>query len=159
MKTLLVVLIFILAPLTVLANKLSSGAEPAVSAAVGQASNQETSLQAQLDAVAKLLEQKDFSNAVRELKNLSRSHTGNADVWSLLGVASHKKGNFLGSMVAFEKSIKLNPDNRITLSQQADLFLSIGDRQSAQSNLDKLNQLCPAGCEQRDRIAAALNRF
>ncbi len=159
MKTQLVVLILLLAPLVVWADDLSPSTELTGGASATQASKQDSSLKAQLDAVANLLEQKDFTSAVRELKDLSRSYIGSADVWSLLGVASHKKGNFLGSMVAFEKSIKLNPDNRKTLSQQADLFLSMGDKQSARTNLDKLIKLCPNGCEQRDRIAAALNKF
>ena len=113
-------------------------------------------LKAVLDDVHRLIENKDYRAAVVELKQLSKLNESNAEVWQLLGVAAHNKGDYLRSKIAFEKALELDPEDAVTVGLQSDLFLSIGDKQSARSNLEKLKRLCPNGCESRERIATAL---
>jgi len=118
-----------------------------------------TPFQSALEDVRQLLAAENYRAAVVDLKRLSKSNETNPEVWSLLGMAAHLKGDYLGSKIAFEKALQLDPDNETTLGFQADLFLSIGDQQSARSNLEKLKVLCPGGCETRERIATALERL
>jgi len=106
-----------------------------------------------------LIAKKNYRGAFVELKKLSEGNQNNAEVWQLLGMAAHKKGDFLRSKVAFEKALELNPDDQKALGLQADLFLSIGDKQSARDNLSKLKELCPAGCAPLERIAMALSQL
>jgi len=115
--------------------------------------------QSMMDGARQLLAEENYRAAAVELKQLAKSNESNPEVWSLLGMAAHRKGDFLGSKIAFEKALKLDPDNKTTLGFQADLFLSIGDKQSAHSNLEKLKVLCPSGCDSRERIASALGLF
>ena len=116
-------------------------------------------LKAVLDDVHRLIENKDYRAAVVELKELSKSNESNLEVWQLLGLAAHNKGDYLRSKIAFEKALELDPDNELILGLQSDLFLSIGDRKSALSNLEKLKVLCPDGCDSRERIALALGVY
>ena len=116
-------------------------------------------LKAVLDDVHRLIENKDYRAAVVELKELSNSNESNLEVWQLLGLAAHNKGDYLRSKIAFEKALELDPDNELILGLQSDLFLSIGDRKSALSNLEKLKVLCPDGCDSRERIALALGVY
>ncbi len=110
-----------------------------------------------LTEAIQLIDDRDYRAAVKKLKLLSKSHENNSEVWRLLGVASFKKGDFLGSKIAFEKSLEIDSENSQTLSEQAVLFMSIGDRESARSNLYKLDAICPDGCEARDQVASSLD--
>ena len=116
-------------------------------------------IQSMMDGARQLLAEENYRAAAVELKQLAKSNELNPEIWSLLGRAAHLKGDYLGSKIAFEKALKLVPDDKTTLGFQADLFLSIGDKQSAHSNLEKLKVLCPSGCESRERIASALGLF
>lgn len=112
-----------------------------------------------LSQVKALLAKENYRGAFVELKKLSELDEKNPEVWQLLGMAAHKKGDFLRSKVAFEKALELNPDDQKAVGLQADLFLSIGDKQSARNNLNKLKELCPTGCPSRERIATALSQY
>lgn len=117
----------------------------AVSVSANSSDNYDT--RSQLASIKQLIDSGDFRDAVSKLKLLSKTHQEDPEIWRLLGVASLGKGDFLGSKVAFEKSLKLDPENSQTLSLQTELFVSIGDKKSAQSNRDKLAVICPNGCD------------
>ncbi len=112
-----------------------------------------------LAGVQQLMAEEDYRAAVAELKELSKSYASQPEVWRLLGLAAHKKGDYLRSKTAFEKALSLAPADITTLGLQADLFLSMGDKNSARSNLGILDVLCPDGCESRERIASALGLY
>ena len=124
--------------------------------ALAARSSENANPESPLSAIEQLIEQGDYQDAVRKLKPLAKSNKDNPEIWQLLGVASLKKGDYLGSKVAFEKSLKLDAENSQTLRLQAELFISIGDKASARSNLYKLEAICPNSCEARDQVASAL---
>lgn len=117
----------------------------------------ESGVQSELGKIIQLIDKRDYRTAVRILKPLAKSSKENPEIWRLLGIASLKKGDYLGAKIAFEKSLEIDSENSRTLSAQAELFMSIGDRDSARSNLYKLDTICPSGCEDRDRVASLLD--
>lgn len=154
---LLTLLVFIIPTTALTADKEVAGNLQAVSTL--STYNNKANSGKMLDSVQQLLADEDYRAAFVELRQLSKSHRSNPEVWRLLGLAAHKKGDYLRSKVAFEKALKLAPDDKIALGLQSDLYLSMGDKQSARSNLEKLKELCPNGCDSRERIAAALNQY
>lgn len=98
----------------------------------------------------------EYAKSTEVLERLSEELPDNADVFNMLGYVYRKQDMLDKSMSAYQRALSLNPEHRGALEYQGELFIKLGRNEEARANLEKLNQLCPIGCEELEKLSDAL---
>lgn len=106
----------------------------------------------------KLIKNEKYKRAIGKLKKAKREEPHNADIYNYLGFAHRKSGDYEASGTHYQKALSLDPNHKLALEYQGELFLTLNDVVSAQANLAQLADLCPQGCNERDDLAKAIAR-
>ncbi len=109
-----------------------------------------------LDQSRALIEAGRAAKALPILEALAAALPANADVFNLLGFAHRKTGDLATSGAHYMRALYLAPDHLGALEYQSELFLMQGNLEGAEANLRRLEALCPARCEERDELEAAI---
>ena len=128
---------------------------PTVQAA-GSSDDDENAATTDLKLVERLIYKEKYKKAVGRLEKIVKQDKKNADAWNLLGFASRNLGDVETATTAYETALSLNSEHLGALEYQGELYISIGKMAKAQSNLDRLNELCPDGCEEQQALKRAL---
>lgn len=106
----------------------------------------------------KLVDAKQYNEAIPVLVKLVEAEPRNANEWNLLAFANRKLNHLDHAARYYERALKINPRHLGALEYQGELFLAIGQPDLAKANLQKLKTLC-GSCEEwedlRDAIRAA----
>ncbi len=105
----------------------------------------------------KLVYKEKYTAAIKILKTITKGDSDNADAWNLQGFALRKSNKLEQAEAAYLNALEIDPEHKGALEYQGELFIMLGDIDSANANLKKLEMLCPDGCEERDLLQAALN--
>jgi Flp pilus assembly protein TadD len=108
-----------------------------------------------LTSVRAKIKAQDYPAALKELNAIS-AQAQHADVYNLMGFALRKSGDYKQAATYYRKALDFDPNHKSALEYQGELFIETGELALARQNLAKLEKLCPAGCEERDDLAAAL---
>ena len=108
-----------------------------------------------LTSVRAKLKAKDYKSALEELNKIS-DDTRHPDVYSLMGFALRKSGDYRLALTYYNKALDFDPNHRGALEYQGELFVETGELAKARQNLAKLKTLCPKGCEEHDDLAEAI---
>ncbi|MEM7523185.1 MAG: tetratricopeptide repeat protein [Pseudomonadota bacterium] len=100
-----------------------------------------------------------YSLALEKLKELAVAEPENADVFNLLGFAARHEDDYVEAEEAYNRALTLNPNHRGALEYQGEMYLVLEDPARAEANLDRLEALCPAGCEERAELRAAIETW
>jgi Flp pilus assembly protein TadD len=122
---------------------------PALAAGTGDGSSGTASAASYADA-ASLIKAGNYADAKAMLKNITAAEPKNADAWNLLGFSSRKSGDLKGAGKAYAKALKLNPVHLGALEYQGEMFIELGEVDSARANLAKLKAACGSCEEMRD---------
>ena len=101
----------------------------------------------------------EYETALPLLESLAEKSPGDADVFNLLGFSYRKTGDLDRAGSHYARALRLNPDHRGALEYQGELFLGLGDLAAAEANLARLAALCPAGCDERSDLQAAVTAW
>ena len=107
----------------------------------------------------KLIKKEKYKRAIEKLEKAKKEEPDNADVFNYLGFAHRKIGNYDNSKVFYEEALTIQPDHKLALEYQGELFLTLNDTNSAQSNLIKLRALCPQGCDELQDFETAFFKY
>ena len=82
----------------------------------------------------------------------------NGDVWLLMGLSKEGKGDIKGAEKAYEKSVKLAPDNIVAHQQLGMALAKLNQNDKAKAELDLLQQKASAcgACADADKLKAAV---
>ena len=70
-----------------------------------------------------------------------------------------QKQKLYGQAIRFtNKALALEPADREALAVQGEAMVELGAVARAKANLEKLQKLCPSGCEQATALASAISR-
>ena len=70
-----------------------------------------------------------------------------------------QKQKLYGQAIRFtNKALALEPADREALAVQGEAMVELGAVARAKANLEKLQKLCPSGCQQVTALASAINR-
>ncbi len=105
-----------------------------------------------LTAVRTKIKAKEFAPAITDLTALVNGGTLHPDVYSLLGFSYRKSGDRTNGALYYRKALDLDPWHKGALEYQGEMFVEMGDLPKAKTNLAKLVQLCPSGCEEREDL-------
>ena len=83
----------------------------------------------------------------------------NAEALTLKAYSLRSMGKHDAAMENYNAALASDPTHKGALEYQGELFLKMGNQESAQANLVKLEALCPRGCEAHDILQAAIERF
>ena len=131
---------------------------PAVAAGGGDYSSTASKSAAYNEALA-LIKAENYLDAIIKLKKAEQSAKDNADIQNLLGFSYRKSGNLNEAAKHYDKALGLNPKHKGALEYQGELFLMLGDKAAAEDNLEKLDKICWLGCDELDKLRAAIESY
>ena len=108
-----------------------------------------------LAAVRAKIEAKDFKAALAELTPMLETHQ-HADVYSLMGFALRKTGDYKQAYTFYRKALDFDPEHKGALEYLGELYVETGQVDKARENLALLKKLCPVGCEEMFDLEEAL---
>ena len=83
----------------------------------------------------------------------------NAEAITLKAYSLRSMGRHEEAMENYNAALAADPTHNGALEYQGELFLKMGNQEAALTNLQKLANLCPRGCEAHDILQAAIERF
>ncbi len=104
------------------------------------------------------LKNEDYRKALRALGKYTKSKPKDADGWTLYAFTQRKLKNYKKAETNYEKALKLDPENKIALEYQGELFVETKRLGLAQVNLNKLKQLCPTSCDELEQLKKYINQ-
>ena len=75
----------------------------------------------------------------------------------MLAFTNRKLKNYAKAEDLYEKALKLDPQNKIALEYQGELFVELDRLDEANANLVKLVELCPNSCEELEMLRDYIN--
>ena len=106
-----------------------------------------------------LIKKAKYKRAIGKLKKAQREEPSNADIFNYLGFAHRKIGDYENSKIFYKEALAIQPDHKLALEYQGELFLTLHDINSAQSNLRKLEALCPQGCDELKDLGNEVSKY
>lgn len=95
----------------------------------------------------------DYDKALSELRDAGRILGPHPDVLTYMGFANRKKGEREIALSHYAAALSIAPDHLSANEYLGEYYVEMGDLDAAQAQLDKLNALCPFGCEQSKELA------
>ena len=109
-------------------------------------------------AVAKV-NRGEYSKALVDLEKIVRDEPRNADAQNYIGFCYRKSGQLKDAQAAYNRVFAINPEHRGALEYEGELFLKLGDLQSAKRNLEKLIKICGKECKESSELQRAISGF
>jgi len=100
------------------------------------------------NAAVGMIKDKNYADAIIQLEAAEKAAPKDADVQNLLGFAHRKSGQLNKAAEHYNAAL--------TLEYQGELFLMLGDKASAEKNLQKLDKICWLGCSELDDLRTAI---
>ena len=83
----------------------------------------------------------------------------NAEALTLKAYSQRSMDLHNEAMENYNAALASDPTHQGALEYQGELYLMMGDQEAATKNLERLENLCPRGCEAHDELQAAIERF
>jgi len=109
--------------------------------------------QTSLVAAKTAIDAGEFQKATAELRVALKAEPENADIWNMLGFSYRRMGAFDMAWDAYERALTINPNHRGANEYLGELYLQQGQMDLAKQQLQKLAELCPFGCRERNMLA------
>ncbi|MEM9572323.1 MAG: tetratricopeptide repeat protein [Pseudomonadota bacterium] len=101
----------------------------------------------------RLINLEDYDAAIAELRSAGTILGPHPDVLTYIGFANRKKGERDVALSYYAAALSIAPDHLSANEYLGEYYVEMGDLDRAQAQLDKLNTLCPFGCEQTEELA------
>jgi len=95
----------------------------------------------------------EYDAALAELRMAGTILGPHPDVLTYIGFANRKQGNREAALSYYAAALSIAPDHLSANEYLGEYYVEMGDLERAQAQLDKLNELCPFGCEQTEELA------
>jgi len=104
----------------------------------------------------RLIAAKDWAGALAALR--TEPQAGNADWHNLMGYTLRKQATpqFTEAEAQYLQALRIDPNHRGANEYLGELYVMKGELPKAHERLAVLEKLCPAGCEQRERLQRAI---
>ena len=104
----------------------------------------------------KLINKKQFSDAIVKLNDALATDSNNADIYNYLGFSHRKLGKMEDAAFFYNKALKINPKHKGALEYQGEMFLTLNQIGKAEENLKKLDKICFLGCSEFDKLKKSI---
>ncbi|MEL7028603.1 MAG: tetratricopeptide repeat protein [Pseudomonadota bacterium] len=141
-----------------------AAAQPAVAAGGAYGSSEATRSEPRekktdLQKAEERLGRENYKGAVKYLKRHLDDNPDSADGWNLMGYAHRKQQKYAEAEEHYDRALELDPDHRGALEYRGELYLETGRPDEARRALDRLQTLCPLGCDELNDMKAAFERL
>jgi len=106
-----------------------------------------------------LIKDKNYDKAIVKLKEAEAAAKKDADIQNLLGFSHRKSGKLDEAAKYYKSALALDTKHKGALEYQGELFLMLGDKASAEKNLQKLDKICWLGCSELDDLRTAIRNY
>ena len=117
--------------------------------------NAKTKSSAYLSA-EKLIDKKQYSDAIVKLNDALVTDSKNADIYNYLGFSHRKLGKMEDAAFFYNKALEINPKHKGALEYQGEMFLTLNQIGKAEENLKKLDKICFLGCSEFDKLKKSI---
>lgn len=107
----------------------------------------------------KRIEEGDYLGAVSLLTAVAQRQPDNAEVFNYLGYANRKLGNYDRALTHYQRALSLDPKHRGAHEYLGELYLSTGEIEKAEGQLEKLDSLCFFGCPEHRELKAKIAEY
>ena len=98
--------------------------------------------------IQELLKKAQFEPALAALLPYTEANPDDADGWNLLGYTSRKLGHYDVAFGYYERALAIEPNHKGALEYMGELYVEMGQKDTALDLLAKLQRLCPQGCSE-----------
>ena len=117
--------------------------------------NAKTKSSAYLSA-EKLINKKQYSDAIVKLNDALVTDSKNADIYNYLGFSHRKLGKMEDAAFFYNKALEINPKHKGALEYQGEMYLTLNQIGKAEENLKKLDKICFLGCTEFDKLKKSI---
>jgi tetratricopeptide (TPR) repeat protein len=110
-----------------------------------------------LRKVKRLIYQERYSEAYNLLGALITPEIED-DRQNLMGFTARKSGDYSTAKKHYAAALKLSPKHVGALEYQGELFIALGDLDSAAQNLEKIKSICWLYCKEKKMLTDALKK-
>jgi len=103
---------------------------------------------AEMAAARDHIAQADYWGAISALNNVVTAEPRDADAFNLLGFSYRKLRNYDVAERNYLRALRIDPGHKGALEYLGELYLETDRATKAKELLARLEQLCPAGCEE-----------
>ena len=104
----------------------------------------------------KLINKKQYSDAIVKLNDALVTDSKNADIFNYLGFSHRKLGKMEDAAFFYNKALQINPKHKGALEYQGEMFLTLNQIGKAEDNLKKLDKICFLGCSEFDKLKKSI---
>ena len=104
----------------------------------------------------KLINKKQYSDAIVKLNDALVTDSKNADIYNYLGFSHRKLGKMEDAAFFYNKALEINPKHKGALEYQGEMFLTLNQIGKAEENLRKLDKICFLGCSEFDKLKKSI---
>ena len=104
----------------------------------------------------KLINKKQYSDAIIKLNDALETDRKNADIYNYLGFSHRKLGKMEQAAVYYNKALEINPKHKGALEYQGEMYLTLNEINKAEENLKKLDKICFLGCSEFDKLKKSI---
>ena len=119
-------------------------------------SNDDKTKSLAFSSAEKLINKKQFSDAILKLNDALASDSENADIYNYLGFSHRKLGKMEKAAFYYNKALKINPKHKGALEYQGEMYLTLNQIGKAEENLRKLDKICFLGCPEFDKLKKSI---
>ncbi len=119
-------------------------------------SNDDKTKSLAFSSAEKLINKKQFSDAILKLNDALASDSENADIYNYLGFSHRKLGKMEKAAFYYNKALKINPKHKGALEYQGEMYLTLNQIGKAEENLRKLDKICFLGCSEFDKLKKSI---
>src|SRR4029077_11033718 len=106
-----------------------------------------------------MIEARDYANAVPLLQQVVAKDPRNADAYNLMGFATRKSGNAIGSLQYYQQALAIDPRHLGANEYIGEAYLMLNRPADAQQHLARLDSLCVFGCTEYRQLKAAIASY
>jgi len=96
----------------------------------------------ELGEAQQLIDQKDWTGALVELKRALRKDRRNADVYNLMGYSYRKSGQLDEAFDSYRTALRLDPNHKAAHEYIGEAYLQVNQRDRALEHLAALKRIC-----------------
>jgi Flp pilus assembly protein TadD len=103
----------------------------------------------------KAIEGKRWEAAIEHFNKVIAKDSKNADAYNLLGLALRWQNRLEESLKSYKKALDLDPKHLGANEYLGQAYLKMGDKAQAETQLNKLKEIC-SSCKETESLASAL---
>jgi Tfp pilus assembly protein PilF len=110
----------------------------------------------ELTQAQELMERKDWTGALVELKRALRKDRRNADVHNLMGYSYRKSGQLDDAFDSYKTALRIDPNHKGAHEYIGEAYLQANQPDKAREHLAALKRICGEACEEYHDLAKAV---